>query len=87
MTVLEPCPNRLIVKIIRDTWDQPMSRRIFRLQRAEHEGHGGHVDDHQPILDAIRNRDGQALEAALTEHLVEARMEASRFLASNVNRG
>jgi DNA-binding GntR family transcriptional regulator len=87
MTVLEPCPNRLIVKIIRDTWDQPMSRRIFRLQRAEHEGHGGHVDDHQPILDAIRNRDGQALEAALTEHLVEARMEAGRFLASNVDRG
>lgn len=84
MAVLEPCPNRLIVKIIRDTWDQPMSRRIFRLQRAEHPRHRGHVDNHQPILDAIRDRDGEALEIALTEHLVEARIEAGRFLSSNM---
>jgi DNA-binding GntR family transcriptional regulator len=86
MAVLEPCPNRLIVKIIRDTWDQPMSRRIFRLQRAMNEGYGSHVDDHEPIVDAIRNRDGQALEIALTEHLVEARIEAVRFIASNGSR-
>lgn len=84
MAVIEPCPNRLIVKIIRDTWDQPMSRRIFRLQRAEHQDHSGHVDDHQSILSAVRHRDAEALEVALTEHLVEARSEASRFLASNV---
>ncbi len=86
MAVLEPCPNRLIVKIIRDTWDQPMSRRVFRLQWAEHEGRGGHADDHQPILDAIRDRDAEALEAALTEHLVVARTEAGRFLSSSVTK-
>jgi DNA-binding GntR family transcriptional regulator len=81
MAVIEPCPNRLMVKILRDTWDQPMSRRIFRRQRVEQTGHGGHVDDHQAILSAVIDRDGEALETALTEHLVEARLEANRFLA------
>jgi DNA-binding GntR family transcriptional regulator len=87
MAVIEPCPNRLMVKIIRDTWDQPMSRRIFRRQRAEHEGHAKLVDNHQAILAAVIDRDGETLETALTEHLMEARLEANRFLAVSVGDG
>ena len=36
MAVLEPCPNRLIVKILSDMWGFPVSRRIFRRQLIEH---------------------------------------------------
>ena len=83
MAVIEPCPNRLIVKIVRDTWDQPMSRRIYRRQLAAHHDRPRQIDEHEPILAAIRERDGEALEIALTEHLVEARIATSRFLASS----
>jgi DNA-binding GntR family transcriptional regulator len=87
LAVLEPCPNRLIVKIIRDTWGLPVSRRIFRRQLAEHHGGPSPDDGHAPILEAVRDRDAAALQAALTEHLLQARDEASRFLASSPAKG
>src|ERR1035437_1960735 len=49
MAVIEPCPNRLIVKIIRHTWEQPMSRRVFRRQMAKRHDLPGLADDHRPI--------------------------------------
>lgn len=82
LAVIEPCPNRLIVKIIRDTWEQPMSRRVFRRQWTERHDLPGLADDHQPIISAIRDRDSEALQAALVEHLVTARDEVSRFLSA-----
>jgi DNA-binding GntR family transcriptional regulator len=86
LAVLEPCPNRLIVKILSDMWGLPVSRRIFRRQIAEHhtatEEHG-----HAAIMDAIRARDAAALEVALSAHLLEARDEASHFLASSPSTG
>lgn len=83
MAVLEPCPNRLIVKILNDTWDLPVSRRIFRRQYAEHHYGSTEQHGHEPIMEAIRIRDAEALEAALSAHLLEARDEASTFLASS----
>jgi DNA-binding GntR family transcriptional regulator len=82
MAVIEPCPNRLIVKIIRDTWEQPMSRRVFRRQLAKRDDVPGLADDHQPIISAIRDRDSVALQAELVEHLVTARNEVSHFLST-----
>jgi DNA-binding GntR family transcriptional regulator len=82
MAVIEPCPNLLIVKIIRDTWEQPMSRRVFRRQMATLHDLPGLADDHRPIIGAIRDRDSEALQAALVEHLMTARNEVSRFLSS-----
>jgi DNA-binding GntR family transcriptional regulator len=83
MAVLEPCPNRLIVKILNDMWGFPVSRRIFRRQIAEHHAEADQVHGHDPIIHAIRTRDGAALEAALSAHLLEARDEASQFLADS----
>jgi DNA-binding GntR family transcriptional regulator len=82
IAVLEPCPNRLIVKILLDMWGFPVSRRIFRRQIAEHHD-GNEEHGHEPIIEAIRARDAAALEAALSKHLLEARDEASRFLATS----
>lgn len=82
LAVIEPCPNRLIVKIIGDTWEQPMSRRVFLRQLATHDGLPGFADDHQPIISAIRERDGERLQIELVEHLVTARNELGRFLSS-----
>lgn len=88
LAVIEPCPNRLIVQIIRDTWEQPMSRRVFRRQLAAHHGDlSSAADDHQPIISAIRNRDGEALRVELTEHLVAARNEVSQFLSAVDGKG
>jgi DNA-binding GntR family transcriptional regulator len=83
MAVLEPCPNRLIVKILNDMWGFPVSRRIFRRQLAEHHSVPAEVHGHRPIIEAIRAHDADALAAALTGHLLEARDEASQFLAAS----
>jgi DNA-binding GntR family transcriptional regulator len=86
MAVLEPCPNRLIVKILLDMWGFPVSRRIFQRQTAEyHDGIAAH--GHEPIIEAIRAHDATALEVALSEHLLEARDEASRYLATSSVKG
>jgi DNA-binding GntR family transcriptional regulator len=82
MAVIEPCPNRLLVKIIGDTWEQPMSRRVFRRQLAAHDGQHSFADDHQPIISALRDRDAEALQVELVHHLVTARNEVSRFLSA-----
>ena len=82
IAVLEPCPNRLIVKILRDMWGLPVSRRIFRRQLIEHHD-GPDAHGHGPIIEAIRARDAAALETALSEHLLEARDDASHYLAAS----
>jgi DNA-binding GntR family transcriptional regulator len=87
MAVIDPCPNRLLVKIIGDTWEQPMSRRVFRRQLAAHDGQAGFADDHQPIISALRNRDAEALKVELEHHLVTARNEVSRFLSVGDGKG
>jgi DNA-binding GntR family transcriptional regulator len=86
IAVLEPCPNRLIVKILGDMWGLPVSRRIFRRQLVEQHGRA-EEHGHKPIIAAIRVRDAAALEATLSEHLLEARDDATRYLAASPLKG
>lgn len=73
-------PNRLIQRTLTELWDLPVGRRIF----LHHTGKGfdavSMAENHRPIIDAVKARDGAALQAALHVHLDEAWHEASAWV-------
>ena len=90
MTVVEPCPNRLMVKILRDLWELPVTRRLFQRLLEEHRlAHERSIDHdhftgpehgHAAVIKAIRDRDPASLQEAVARDLIAARDQTSRFL-------
>lgn len=80
------CPNKLITRILTEIWDLPVSRRIFRHYMETGVDVESMVNEHQEIIDAVRAGDRRRLADLLTEHLSEARDQASLWLGGNETR-
>jgi DNA-binding GntR family transcriptional regulator len=71
LAMIEPCPNRLIVQMITDLFDLPISRRVSRNFVDQWRDAQTWRSDHSRLLDAIESGDIEVAVAMLDEHLAD----------------
>ncbi|WP_336715476.1 GntR family transcriptional regulator [Arthrobacter sp. USHLN218] len=64
--LIEPCPNDYLRKVLHDSWNHPLQRRISTTYFFGPEHQAKIVADHRKILEAVTDKDGGALEKALS---------------------
>lgn len=71
LAMIDPCPNRLIVKLVTDLFDLPISRRVSRNFVDQWRDAQLWRREHSRLLDAIESGDGEAAVALLDDHLAD----------------
>ena len=64
--------NRELVATLENLWLVEVGRRLLLRRQAAPRWHDADVDEHADILAAIRDRDGDAAEALMAEHVRDA---------------
>ena len=71
LLIAQATRNSAIVSVIDELWhlklDSPLNERVF--EKVRKQGFRPRIEEHQAILDALRNRDPQAARAAMRNHL------------------
>lgn len=74
-TLVEPCPNRVAVRMLTQLWQQPSSLRMFHAQAALGTAMKGSVAEHRGILEAIEAGDHDLATERVAEHIRGAQQE------------
>ncbi len=74
-TLVEPCPNRVAVRMLTQLWQQPSSLRMFHAQAALGTAMKDSVAGHRDILAAIEESDHDLAIARVSEHIRGAQQE------------
>lgn len=69
MSLIEPCDNALLLRMIDTLWDHPVNRRITRSYVHDADNVGLMVNEHLAILEAARAGDEELLIHLATEHM------------------
>lgn len=70
-TMIQPCGNPILLGLLDQLWDNPLSRRITRSYIHHDENVRRMVDEHREILQASLGGDSERLNALVTAHIRE----------------
>lgn len=69
--IIEPCGNPLLLSILDQLWDNPLSRRITRSYIHDEKNVRRMIDEHREILQASLDDDRERLLRLALEHMTE----------------
>jgi DNA-binding GntR family transcriptional regulator len=75
LALIEPCPNRMLVDMLKDLWDHPVMRMITHDFVKGFRDPEAWRDEHLAIVTAIDDDDVELTLRLLTEHLTDHRLE------------
>jgi DNA-binding GntR family transcriptional regulator len=73
--LIEPCPNRVAVRMLRQLWQLPSSLRMFHAQAALGTAMKSSVAEHRAILAAIGGGDRDLAIETVADHIRSAQQE------------
>lgn len=80
-TLLEPCDNQQLLKMLDTLWDHPVNRRITRSYVREAGSPQTMIDEHRALLAAAADGDEELLLALTSDHLRTGYDEASQSVS------
>jgi DNA-binding GntR family transcriptional regulator len=69
--MIEPAGNQLLLTMLDQLWDHPVSRRITRSYIHDEENVGRMIEEHRQILQACLDDDVQRLTTLSAKHMTE----------------
>ncbi|MGN6782757.1 MAG: GntR family transcriptional regulator [Marmoricola sp.] len=81
LTLVKPCHNRQLLKMLDSLWDHPVNRRITRSYLQQAGSTDAMVAEHREILRAAEAGETEALTALVEEHLTSGYDEAGQAVA------
>ncbi|MFN8151852.1 MAG: GntR family transcriptional regulator [Solirubrobacterales bacterium] len=69
MKLAEPCPNEVLVRMLRQLWQLPSSLRLFHAQAHRTSAMKASDGEHRAVLEAIEAGDRDLAVARITEHI------------------
>lgn len=82
-TLVEPCDNHLLLKMLDTLWDHPVNRRITRSYLAEAGSSQAMIEEHRQLLAAASASDESLLVELTAHHLMTGYDDASHSLADH----
>lgn len=82
--LIEPCPNRIAVRILTNLWQQPSSLRMFHAQANLGTAMKSSTAEHRQIVEAISSGDSEIFLKRITDHIRDAQTETIEALAEQV---
>lgn len=82
--MIEPCPNRIAVRILTQLWQQPSSLRMFHAQASLGTAMKSSTSEHRQIVEAISTGDSDLFLKRTTDHIRDAQRETIEALAEQV---
>jgi DNA-binding GntR family transcriptional regulator len=79
-TLIDPCPNRVAVRILNQLWQLPSSLRMFHAQASNGLAMQSSVAGHRAILEAIESGDKSLAVKRVKEHVQDAEKETIRVV-------
>lgn len=83
---IQSCPNRTLLALIDRLWELPTSRRMFLQYNADHAHVAKMIREHAAILDTAERGDHDALVRLVLDHISDAAVDTSAFIASDASR-
>lgn len=78
--IVSGCPNRYLVRLMNNIYDQNLRLRIISSHPTEGEGS---VEEHVELIDALLEGDKELLEAALKNHLAVSKTRTMKHFRYN----
>lgn len=78
MELAQPCPNEVLVRMLRQLWQLPSSLRLFHAQAHLTSAMKATDDEHRAVLEAIEAGDRDLAVKRITEHIRTAENDTLR---------
>lgn len=80
MKLVEPCPNAVLVRMLRQLWQMPFSLRLFHTQAHQTSAMEATDNEHRSVLEAIEAGDRELATERLTAHIRTAEDDTLKVL-------
>lgn len=80
MRLAEPCPNEVLVRMLRQLWQMPFSLRLFHAQAHQTSAMEATDNEHRSVLEAIEAGDHKLAIKRLTAHIRTAEDDTLKAL-------
>jgi DNA-binding GntR family transcriptional regulator len=75
LTLVEPCPNRVVVRLLTQLWQSPSSLRMFHAQASSGAAMRESGLEHRAVLEAIESGDQKLTVKRVKDHILKAEKE------------